>query len=142
MTLWTNAMTEETQAPRLIEIADQEDDDAIAFVAEGEGNALGAEVAEAIAAAHGVAEAVRRGETPEGVILHRPPRLTPEQIRAIRARSRLTQTGFADRYGFSAAAVRDWEQGRRTPQGAARTLMLLIDRHPEAVENVLAEVAD
>lgn len=49
----------------------------------------------------------------------------------------LSQRAFAERYGFSAAAVRDWEQGRRTPEKAARTLLMLIDREPEAVERVL-----
>ncbi|GBR61476.1 XRE family transcriptional regulator [Acetobacter senegalensis DSM 18889] len=41
------------------------------------------------------------------------------------------------RYGFSAAAVRDWEQKRRTPEKAARTLLMLIDKEPQAVERVL-----
>jgi putative transcriptional regulator len=59
------------------------------------------------------------------------------QVSEIRRRMNLSQRAFAERYGFSAAAVRDWEQGRRTPEKAARTLLMLIDREPEAVERVL-----
>ena len=58
----------------------------------------------------------------------------------IRKRTGLSQARFAARYGFSAAAVRDWEQKRRMPEKAARTLLMLIDREPQAVERVLIGV--
>jgi putative transcriptional regulator len=38
---------------------------------------------------------------------------------------------------LSVATVRDWEQGRRTPEGPARTLLAIIARHPEIVHEVL-----
>lgn len=44
---------------------------------------------------------------------------------------------FASRYGFSAGAVRDWEQGRQ-PERAARILLTIIDREPEFVNRVVA----
>ncbi len=59
-------------------------------------------------------------------------------VRAIRKRLSLTQTAFAQRFGFSAAAVRDWEQSRRRPEASARVLLTVIDREPEAVERALA----
>lgn len=59
-------------------------------------------------------------------------------VKAIRNRTGLSQVAFARRFGFSPDAVRDWEQGRRRPEQAARTLLLVIDREPEAVERVLA----
>lgn len=59
-------------------------------------------------------------------------------VKTIRARTKLSQVAFARRYGFSPDAVRDWEQGRRRPEQAARTLLLVIDKEPEAVERVLA----
>jgi len=62
------------------------------------------------------------------------------EVAAIRHRTGLSQAAFAARYGFSAGAVRDWEQHRRQPEKAARTLLLLIDREPQAVQRVL-EVA-
>ena len=58
-------------------------------------------------------------------------------VRAIRERQRLSQAQFAARYGFTPASVRNWEQGRRIPDGPARILLAVIDQHPEVVESVL-----
>jgi putative transcriptional regulator len=58
-------------------------------------------------------------------------------VRAIRRKLGLSQPGFASRFGFTLATVRDWEQGRRRPEQAARTLLLVIDRNPQAVTDVL-----
>ncbi len=67
--------------------------------------------------------------------------LPPDQVdvRSIRRRLGLTQERFAARFGFSARTVQQWEQGRRRPEGAARLLLKLIDRAPEAVCRVLAD---
>ena len=54
-------------------------------------------------------------------------------VRRVRRRSRLSQTEFALRIGISVATLRGWEQGKLVPQGAARTLLRVIDRVPEAV---------
>lgn len=59
-------------------------------------------------------------------------------VRAIRARTGLSQTRFARRFGFTPSAVRDWEQGRRQPEAAARVLLLVIASKPEVVDEVLA----
>jgi putative transcriptional regulator len=59
-------------------------------------------------------------------------------VRAIRAKTGLSQTQFAKRFGFSRAAVREWEQGRRQPEAAARVLLLVIASRPEIVDEVLA----
>ncbi len=45
---------------------------------------------------------------------------------------------FAKRFGFSVGAVREWEQGRRQPEAAARVLLLVIASRPEVVDEVLA----
>ena len=58
-------------------------------------------------------------------------------VEAIRRRTGLTQVGFAKRYGFSPGAVRDWEQHRRVPESAARTLLIVLDREPQAVDRAL-----
>ena len=58
-------------------------------------------------------------------------------VEAIRKRTGLTQVRFAKRYGFSPGAVRDWEQRRRVPESAARTLLLVLDREPQAVDRAL-----
>lgn len=59
-------------------------------------------------------------------------------VRAIRTAQGLSQTAFALRYGFSPPAVKDWEQGRRKPEAAARTLLRVIEREPEAVMAALS----
>jgi putative transcriptional regulator len=58
-------------------------------------------------------------------------------VRQVRRRLGLSQAEFAGKFGFSAASVRNWEQGRRRPEGPARVLLAVIDRHPEAVEDAL-----
>lgn len=58
---------------------------------------------------------------------------TPEQIlvRQARQKSGLTQADFAERIGTPVATLRDWEQGRFSPPGAALKLLQLIVKHPE-----------
>ncbi len=60
-------------------------------------------------------------------------------VKAIRARSRLSQRQFAETFGLSIRTVQDWEQGRYTPDGPARVLLTVIDRNPEAVKKALGE---
>ena len=62
-------------------------------------------------------------------------------VRAIRDQTGLSQNGFARRFGFSVGAVREWEQGRRQPEAAARILLLVIASHPEVVDEVLHAAA-
>lgn len=82
--------------------------------------------------------AIERGELkPSTYRVHVPATV---DVKAIRAGLRLTQDAFATRFGFSAAAVRDWEQGRRQPEASARVLLTVIAREPEAVERALAGV--
>jgi len=88
-----------------------------------------------IAGLKGVA-AYQRGER-EGFVTHVP---TAVDVRAIRNRRGQTQDVFARTYGFSVAAVRDWEQGRRQPESAARILLAMIAHAPEAVERVMREI--
>jgi putative transcriptional regulator len=59
-------------------------------------------------------------------------------VRAIRARTGLSQTRFARRFGFSPGAVKEWEHGRRRPEAAARVLLLVIASRPDVVDEVLA----
>ncbi|MYD88875.1 MAG: helix-turn-helix domain-containing protein [Caldilineaceae bacterium SB0662_bin_9] len=60
-----------------------------------------------------------------------------EHIVALRKRMKLSRQKFADRFGLDARAVQDWEQGRRVPDRAARVLLTVIDRDPEAVVRAL-----
>ena len=60
-----------------------------------------------------------------------------ERILAVRQRMKLSRKKFADRFGLDARAVQDWEQGRRVPDRAARVLLTVIERDPEAVVRAL-----
>jgi putative transcriptional regulator len=59
-------------------------------------------------------------------------------VRKIRARLGLSQEAFAKTYGFALSAVRDWEQGRRTPERSARILLKIVEKEPDAVTRALA----
>ncbi len=64
----------------------------------------------------------------------------PDQVdvHAIRKNLRMSQERFARRYGFSVWSVRNWEQGRRRPEGPARVLLRVIESAPEAVDKALS----
>ena len=59
-------------------------------------------------------------------------------VKGGRERLRLIQQQFAEMFGLSLSVVRDWEQGRFIPDQAARTLLKVIERNPEAVKQALA----
>ena len=65
-----------------------------------------------------------------------------ERIVALRKRMKLSRQKFAERFGLDARAIQDWEQGRRVPDRAARVLLTVIDREPDAVTRALAPPAD
>ena len=54
-------------------------------------------------------------------------------VKAIRIKYGLSQTKFAKMLGISPATLRNWEQGRRKPEGPARILLFVADKHPEAI---------
>lgn len=62
-------------------------------------------------------------------------------VRALRSRLGLTQAEFATTYGFSVGAVRNWEQGTRRPERAARLLLAVIERNPEVVQQTLDDLS-
>ena len=54
-------------------------------------------------------------------------------IKTIRKNLKLTQSELAFMMGVSASGLRKWEQGQRQPRGAARTLLRIMEKEPEAV---------
>jgi DNA-binding XRE family transcriptional regulator len=67
--------------------------------------------------------------------------LSPERRLSLDARTRLgmTQKNFASLLGISVRTLHDWEQGRREPSGAARTLLKIASRYPEMVKEVAGQ---
>lgn len=82
------------------------------------------------------AAAILRGEQ-DAARVHLAPDMV--DVRAIRDRLGLSRPAFAERFGLAVAAVRDWEQGLRRPDPAARVLLLVIARNPDVVAEAVAE---
>jgi putative transcriptional regulator len=80
------------------------------------------------------AAAFVRGDDVPGARIHIPAEI---DVRALRTKLGATQTQFAERYGFSVGAVRDWEQGRRMPDTSTRAYLKVIAAEPEMVGRVL-----
>ena len=59
------------------------------------------------------------------------------RISKVRKRYRLSQSKFATMMGISVNTLRNWEQGRRKPEGPARVLLNVVSKHPEAVLDVV-----
>jgi len=57
-------------------------------------------------------------------------------VAEIREKTGLSQSRFAILLGVSVRTLQDWEQGRRAPSGAARTLLLVADKNPKALLEV------
>lgn len=64
----------------------------------------------------------------------------PEISEIARARlvSGLSQSAFAVLLGVSVRTLQDWEQGRREPSGAAKTLVRVAELHPEVLQELAA----
>ena len=82
--------------------------------------------------------AYARGER-EGFVAHVPQHV---DVKIIRKRLGLSQAKFAVRFGFALDAVRNWEQGRRQPDLAARAFLRVIEREPDAVRRALSVPGD
>ena len=71
---------------------------------------------------------IKRGE--HGRVVNLP------SVAAIRERTGLSQARFAELLGVSVRTLQDWEQGRRAPSGAARTLLQIANKNPRALLDV------
>ena len=52
--------------------------------------------------------------------------------RRVRKRLGLSQAEFSERIGVPVETIRNWEQGKRSPTGAAKALLKVLDKAPEA----------
>lgn len=85
----------------------------------------------------GLADAIAyaEGDTTRGRVAAGP------DVKAIRAKTRLTQAKFAATLRVPVATVRDWEQHRRTPDAPARTLLGMVDVDPQAALALIGRMA-
>jgi len=58
-------------------------------------------------------------------------------VKKIRSNYKLSQNEFAALMGISVKTLRNWEQGRRVPEGAARVLLQVAAKHPEVIWDVV-----
>jgi putative transcriptional regulator len=68
-------------------------------------------------------------------------RVTPTpniDVKKIRNNLHMTQEDFSQYFGFNLKTLRDWEQHRREPSGAARNLLKVIELEPKVVQRVLS----
>lgn len=71
---------------------------------------------------------IKRGE--HGRVVNLP------SVSSVRERTGLSQARFAQLLGVSVRTLQEWEQGRRAPSGAARTLLLIAQKNPRALLEV------
>jgi putative transcriptional regulator len=64
--------------------------------------------------------------------------ITPPDIAAIRNTADKSQEDFARMIGVSVGTLRNWEQGRRKPEGPALALLKIVSADPAYVEKILA----
>ena len=64
-----------------------------------------------------------------------------EDISALRRFVGLTQSQFAQAMGISVHTLRNWEQGRRRPDGPAIALLRIAARHPRIIRENLSSAA-
>lgn len=57
-------------------------------------------------------------------------------VATTREKTGLSQARFAELLGVSVRTLQDWEQGRRAPSGAARTLLRIAAKNPQALLDV------
>lgn len=61
----------------------------------------------------------------------------PADVKAVRAKLGASQAEFALMIGVSVATLRNWEQGRRMPEGPALALLRVAAKHPDIVVDAL-----
>ena len=61
---------------------------------------------------------------------------TVPSVASIREKTGLSQARFAQLLGVSVRTLQDWEQGRRAPSGAAKTLLMIAEKNPHALLEV------
>jgi len=61
------------------------------------------------------------------------------EVKKLREHYGLSQSKFASLMGISVATLRNWEQGRRKPEGPAKVLLMVAARHPDVLLELAGE---
>jgi len=61
----------------------------------------------------------------------------PADVKSVREQFEMSQKQFADFLMISVRTLQKWEQGKRNPDGAAHTLLRVMEREPAAVLRAL-----
>jgi len=83
------------------------------------------------------AGAIRRGTARPSRVF----RFAPADVKAIRAKLGKSQAEFSVMIGVSVATLRNWENGRRRPEGPALALLRVVSASPKAVTRALRGAA-
>jgi putative transcriptional regulator len=79
-------------------------------------------------------ESVRQMKAGRAAKIHK---VAISPVVSARMKSGLSQSEFAKLLGVSVRTLQDWEQGRREPSGAARTLIAIAEHNPEVLRDVV-----
>lgn len=64
-------------------------------------------------------------------------KVEPNEVLLARQNTGLSQAQFASLLSISKRTLQEWEQGRRSPSGAAKTLIRIARQHPKIVCELL-----
>ena len=79
--------------------------------------------------------AIMKGEMGPSRVFHFP----ETEVKKLRKHYGLSQNKFASLMGISVATLRNWEQGRRKPEGPAKVLLMVAAKHPDVLLEIAGE---
>lgn len=79
--------------------------------------------------------AIMKGEIEPSRVFHFP----ETEVKKLRKHYGLSQNKFASLMGISVATLRNWEQGRRKPEGPAKVLLMVAAKHPDVLLEIAGE---
>lgn len=92
---------------------------------------LGAELLESL-------QEMKAGKVGRVSVVTRDGRVVDSPVAQARVVSKLSQAQFAALMGVSVRTLQEWEQGRREPSGAAKTLLRVAQSHPDVLRELAA----
>lgn len=101
------------------------------LLARDAGRDLGAELLESV-------RELKSGQVGRVSVVTRDRRVIESPVAKARVVSKLSQSQFAALMGVSVRTLQEWEQGRREPSGAAKTLLRVAQSHPDVLRELAA----